>query len=368
MAVPPIDLKQQHEALIPEILGKFEDIMRSGGFILGPEVLKLEEALCQYLGVKHAIGVSSGTDALIAAMMAMGIGVGDEVITSPFTFFASGGSIARLGAKPVFIDIDPVSFNLDPNLIEAAITQNTKAIMPVQLYGLSADMDAVNAIAKKHNLKVIEDAAQSIGSKYNGKMAGGHGDVGCLSFYPTKNLSAMGDAGACVTNDDELAGRIRQIRLHGQSSTYFHDTIGGNFRIDAMQAAVLNVKLPLLDGYAANRRKSAARYNELLKDLPIVTPAESDKCEHVYNQYTIRVLDGKRDALMAHLKENQIAFGMFYPLPLHLQPCFAYLGGKEGDLIHSEQASKEVMSLPNFPEMSKTQQDEVVTAIREFFS
>ena len=365
MTVPLLDLKDQHLDLLPQVLAKLEELIRSGKFVLGDYVEAFETQLAEYCGTAHAVGLSSGTDALLAAMMAMDIGPGDEVIVPTFTFFATAGCVSRLGATPVFVDIEPVSFNIDVTKIEDAITDKTKAIIPVHLFGQVAAMDAINEIACRHEISVIEDAAQAIGAADHGRKSGSIGRVGCLSFYPTKNLAAMGDAGACVTDDETLAAKIRQARLHGQTGTYQHAFIGGNFRIDAMQAVVLGLKLPKLDGWAEARRANAKRYDEALADLPITLPRELDDKYHVYNQYTIR--SEQRDALRQHLLDSGVGCNVYYPLSLHMQPCFAYCGGKLGDCPVAERACHEVLSLPIFPELSDVQQDEVIEALRAFF-
>lgn len=369
MAVPLLDLKPQHDAMADDLRGIFESALSSGRFILGPVVEKFEADLAAHCGTRHSLGVSSGTDALLLAMMAMEIGPGDEVITSPFTFFATAGCITRLGARPVFVDIDPASFNIDPRLIERAITPKTKAIMPVHLFGLAADMTPITQLAAARDLWVIEDAAQAIGAKDAGKPVGSIGDVGCLSFYPSKNLSALGDAGAVTTRDDALHARMKMLRLHGEESKYHHTYVGGNFRIDAMQAGFLGVKLPRLDNWAQRRRENAKRYDALLAATPVVTPRwDSPGKHHVMNQYTLRVPQGRRDALRKHLQSKQIGCEVYYPIPLHLQKCFASLGHRQGDFPHAELASTEVLSIPIFPELTDSQQREVASAIVEFFA
>ena len=367
MNVPPLDLSLQHEPLLPQMLETFQNIVKSGRFVLGQTVEEFESTLAHYCGATDAIGVSSGTDALLAALMAMEIGPGDEVITTPFTFFATAGSIARLGAVPVFVDIDADTFNIDPARIEEAVTDRTKAIIPVHLYGLMADMGPIMQIAQRHGLKVVEDVAQAIGAQREGANAGTAGDVGCFSFYPTKNLSAVGDAGACVTTNASLAERIRVLRVHGDTSRYCHEYIGGNFRIDALQAAMLSIKFPHLDDWNDARSCIADRYDSLLKALPVVTPIRPPQSRHVFCLYTIRVPDGKRDALAADLAANGIGYGIHYAVPLHLQACFAYLGGKAGDFPIAEQAADEVLCLPVFPGLTEQQQDQVVRTIGQFF-
>ena len=365
MKVPPLDLSWQHEPLLPQMLDAFQRIVESGRFVLGQAVEEFESQLAEYCGVAGAVGVSSGTDALLAALTAIGIGPGDEVITTPFTFFATAGSVARLGATPVFVDIDPDTFNIDPARIESAVTDRTRAIIPVHLYGLMADMDPIMAIARRHGLKVVEDVAQAMGAERAGVRAGVAGDVGCFSFYPTKVLSAMGDAGACVATDPDLLERIRVLRVHGDTGGYHHVYIGGNFRIDALQAAMLCIKLPHVEEWNEARRTLAGRYDSLLAPLPVVTPQEPPQCRHVFCLYTIRVPDGRRDALARHLKSEGIGSGLHYPTPLHLQPCFESLGGKAGDSPVAEKAAREVLCLPIFPGMTEQQQEAVAAAIGE---
>ncbi|QDU72210.1 DegT/DnrJ/EryC1/StrS family aminotransferase [Mucisphaera calidilacus] len=366
MPVPLIDLGRQHEPLMNEIRDAFERIVKNSAFILGEEVERFEQALARYAGTKYAIGVTSGTDALLMALMALDIGPGDEVITSPFTFFATAGSISRVGAKPVFIDINPRTYNLQWEMIEGAITEKTKAIMPVHLFGLSAQMDKITEIAEKHGLKVIEDAAQALGARFGDKMVGSMGDVGCYSFYPTKNLAAMGDAGALVTNDGELACRLRCIRVHGMDRADHFPEVGGNFRLDAFKAAVLALKLPHLDTYCTQRRAHADRYGQQLEALPIGTPFEAETRYHVYNQYTVRVHGGAREPLGHHLSACGIGNRVYYSIPLHLQPCYQHLGQGRGSLPNAEEAADEVLSIPVFPEMTHDEQEKVIAAIREF--
>ena len=365
MKVPPLDLSRQHEPLLPQMLDTFRRIVESGRFVLGQAVEEFESQLADYCGAAGAIGVSSGTDALLAALMALGIGPGDEVITTPFTFFATAASVARLGATPVFVDIDPDTFNIDPARIEAAVTDRTRAIIPVHLYGQMADMDPITAIARRRGLKVVEDVAQAMGAERAGARAGAIGDVGCFSFYPTKILSALGDAGACVAMDPDLLERIRVLRVHGDTGGYHHVCIGGNFRIDALQAAMLSIKFPHLDEWNEARRTLAGRYGSLLASLPVVTPHQPPECRHVFCLYTIRVPDGRRDSLVKHLRSESVGFGLHYPTPLHLQPCFENLGGKAGDFPVAEQAAREVLCLPIFPGMTEQQQEAVVAALGE---
>jgi dTDP-4-amino-4,6-dideoxygalactose transaminase len=342
--------------------------MSSARFILGPNVKQLEESVAKYSRVSYGVGVASGSDALHISLEACGIKEGDEVIVPAFTFFATAGAVARAGATPVFADIDPVTFNIDPKSIEKLITDKTKAIIPVHLYGQMADMKAIKDIADKHHLYIIEDAAQAIGAEFEGKRAGEIGATACYSFFPTKNLGAYGDAGMIVTNSEELAERSRVLRAHGSKPKYYHHVLGYNSRLDEMQAAILNVKLEHLNKWNEMRRKNAAYYTELLnKELGdrVITPVEVENRYHVYHQYTIRVKD--RDQLQQFLKDNGVATMIYYPKPLHLQPVFSDLGYKEGDLPESEKACKEALSLPMFPELSKEQQEYIVSKIKEFY-
>jgi dTDP-4-amino-4,6-dideoxygalactose transaminase len=331
----------------------------------GPKVEALEKAVAAASGCKYAVGVTSGTDALIACLMALNIGPGDEVITTPFTFFATAGSIWRLGARPVFVDIDPKTYNIDPVRIEKAITKKTKAIMPVHLFGQMADMDPIMAIANKHKLAVIEDAAQSITSEYKGRKAGSIGTFGAFSFFPSKNLGGIGDGGMCVTNDETLYKRLFILRNHGMEPKYYHKCVGGNFRLDPIQAAALLVKLPHLKAWSEARRHNADYYTRKLAGSVVGTPWISPDCYTIYNQYVIRA--PKRDALLAHLKANQIGCEIYYPVPMHLQECFASLGLKKGDFPHSEKAADEVLALPVYPELTDAMKDFVVETILGFY-
>jgi dTDP-4-amino-4,6-dideoxygalactose transaminase len=332
---------------------------------MGPALGAFERALAKRLGVRHAIGVSSGTDALLVALMALGVGPGDEVVTSPFSFFASAGVVARLGARPVFVDVDPETFCLDPARLDAAITPRTKAVEPVHLYGQCADMSEIMEIARERGVAVIEDACQAIGATYDGRPAGSLAAVAALSFYPTKNLGAAGDAGAVTTDDDALAELVRTLRIHGGLATYHHERVGGNFRMDAVQAAVLSVKLPRLDGWNARRRAIAARYAALLAGAArqgrVVLPVEARGREHVWHQYVVRVPD--RDGVRRRLAERGIATSVFYPVPLHLQECFAALGGREGDFPQAERAAREVLALPMFAELRDDEVERVAAAL-----
>ena len=378
MNVPLLDLKAQYRPLQAKLEAAVAEVFAAQAFILGPKVQSFEQACAAYCGATHAIGVSSGTDALLMALMAEGIGPGDEVITSPYTFFATAGCIARLGATPVFVDIEPRSFNLAPHLIAAKLTKKTKAIMPVHLYGRAAEMDALNALARQHKLAVIEDACQAIGTEFRGCRVGALGDYGCFSFFPTKNLGGAGDGGLITTNDPARAAKLIALRNHGMEPKYFHKIIGGNFRLDALQAVVLHVKLPHLDGWMAGRRRNAARYAKLFAAAGLTeqitlptTPcaeaghADADSCHcHVFNQYIIRV--PQRDALRAFLTERGIGTEVYYPVPLHLQECFRYLGHKPGDFPESERAAAETLALPIYPELTDAQAEAVVAALGDF--
>ncbi len=367
MNVPLLDLKAQYESLREEMMPVIEEVMASQYFINGPAVKDLESAISTYSNTAEAIGVSSGTDALLCSLMSLGVGCGDEVITTPYTFFATAGSIARSCAKPVFVDIDPDTYNIDPAKIEAAITDKTKAIMPVHLYGQLADMDPIMAIAKKHNLFVVEDAAQAIGATYKGKKAGSIGTCGCFSFFPSKNLGGLGDGGMIVTQDEELAEKIRQCRNHGSKPKYYHKWVGGNFRLDTLQAAGLMVKLKYLDQWSGKRRQNAARYNELFAGCDAITPpVVKDDNVSIYNQYIVRA--PKRDEARAFLQENSIGCEIYYPLSLHQQDCFADLGYSVGDFPVSEKAAAETLALPIFPELTDEQIQFVAEKLIEFVS
>jgi len=363
--VPLLDLKAQYLPLREEILAAIARVCDSQRFILGPETEALEKELAALIGVEHAIGVSSGTDALIVSLMALGIGPGDEVITSTFSFFATAGSIARLGATPRFVDIDPGTFNLDPAAVAKAVTPNTRAILPVHLYGLCADMDPILAIAAEKKIPVIEDACQAIGAKYKGRPAGGIGALGCFSFFPSKNLNAFGDAGLVATNDDELAARVRRLRVHGAEPKYHHREVGGNFRLDEIQAAVLRVKAPHLERWNEARRVNVARYARLFAEAgvppAVILPTEPAGIRHIYHQYVVRV--PRRDALREHLAAAGIGCEIYYPVPLHQQVCFADLRYRTGEFPVAEASSKHVLALPIYPELTEAQQREVVGAI-----
>jgi dTDP-4-amino-4,6-dideoxygalactose transaminase len=365
--IPLLDLTRYDAELKADIGRAVEKVFASGRFVLGPANGAFEEALAETLGVKHAIGVSSGTDALLVSLMALGIGPGDEVVTSPFSFFASAGVVARLGARPVFVDIEPGTFNLDASKLEKSLTPRTRAIQPVHLYGQCADMETILDIGWRRGIPVVEDACQAIGATCGGRIAGTLGKLGALSFYPTKNLGAAGDAGAVITNDDGLAELLRRLRVHGSMVTYHHDRVGGNFRMDALQAAVLGVKLPHLPVWNERRRAIAKRYGELLADAAraekVVLPVEAPGRRHVYHQYVVRVHD--RDAVRKRLTERGVATSVFYPIPLHLQDCFQVLGGREGDFPQAEKAAREVLALPMFPELTDAEVERVAEVLRE---
>ena len=364
MQVPLLDLKAQYATIKDEIKAAIDEVLESQYFILGPKVQKFEEEIADYCNVQHAVGVASGSDALLLALMAIDIGYGDEVITTPYTFFATAGSISRLGAKPVFVDIDPKTYNINPNLIEERITDKTKAIIPVHLYGQCADMDPILEIGKKYNLCIIEDTAQAIGAEYKVRKAGSMGDMGCLSFFPSKNLGGYGDGGMVITNHADLAEKIRVLRAHGAKPKYYHSLIGLNSRLDALQAVVLSVKLKYLDGWSRARRQNAENYNHLFSDTNVVTPYVELYNYHIYNQYIIRV--GKRNELQAFLKERNIGTEIYYPVSLHLQECYADLGYLKGDFPESEEAAQETLALPIYSELTEEQQTTVADAIKEF--
>ena len=349
MNVKLLDLQAQYLPLRQEIRRAIDEVCDAQALILGPHVERFERELAAYCGTRHAIGVSSGTDALLCALMALGVGPGDEVICPSFTFFATAGSVARLGATPVFADIDAATFNVDPADVARKVTGRTKAIMPVHLFGQVARMEPINAVAREHGIPVVEDAAQAIGAKRNGKRACSLGFAGCLSFYPTKNLGAFGDAGAICTSDDAFAEKCRKLRVHGSGHTYHHEMIGGMFRLAAVQAAVLSVKLKYLEGWHEARRKNAALYDQLLRGGKVVTPRIEEGNWSVYNQYVVRVPD--RDRVKQRLADKGVGSGVYYPLPLHLQDCFAYLGVREGTLPETERACREVLALPVYPEL-----------------
>lgn len=365
MQVPLLDLKPQYQQIKDELLPKLMEVIENQAFILGPNVEKVEKELAAYIGTKFAVGCSSGTDALLLALMALDIKEGDEVITTPYTFFATAGSIARTGAKPVFVDIEPDTFLMDVKKIEAKISLKTKAIMPVHLFGQCVDMKPLMELAKKYNLKVIEDSAQAIGAEYNGQKAGTMGDMGCFSFFPSKNLGCFGDGGLVTTNDEALYERLKGLRVHGGQKQYQHLEIGLNARLDALQAVVISTKLPYLDSWTEGRRKNAEFYNHQFKNNDkIVTPTAKSDCKHIYNQYVIRCLN--RDALKTYLTEKGIGSAIYYPLSLHQQKCFENLGYHEGSFPNSEKAAKETLALPIFPDLTPEQLQYVADTINAF--
>ena len=367
MNVPLVDINLQYLSIKDELQQAVLRVLDSGKFISGqgPDVAELEKQIAAYCGVKRASGLITGSDALLMMLVAAGIRPGDEVITTPFTFFGTAGAIVRAGARPVFCDIDPNTYNIDPNKIEPLITPRTRAILPVHLYGQCAEMDAINAVAARHGLMVFEDAAQAIGSLYRGRKSCALSKAGILSFYPTKNLSGIGEGGMLLTDDEQLATHADCLRNHGQSGAYLHSEIGWNCRLSAIQAAGLLVRLPHLDGWNEQRRRNAARYNEAFAAWPIQTPLAQPHVRHTYHLYVIGV-DG-RDALQQHLKATGVGCGVYYPLPLHLQPCFSFLGGKPGGLPVAERASGRVLALPVFPELMEEQREYVVQSVTEFF-
>jgi len=364
MKVELLDLKAQYQTIEANVKKTVDELLKKQIFILGEEVKMLEEKIAQYSGTKSAVGCASGSDALLLSLMAFDIKTGDEVITTPFTFFATAGAIHRTGAKIVFVDIDPKTYNIDVNKIEEKITKKTKAIIPVHLFGQCADMDPILKLAQKHKLKVIEDAAQSIGALYKGKKAGSMGDTGCLSFFPSKNLGGYGDGGMVLTNDGKIDDKLKMLRVHGSKDRYFHSMVGFNSRLDTIQAAILIVKFKYLDKWNNERRQKAEIYNRLFKGSKVITPYIEQYNESVFNQYVIRV--EKRDELIKYLKENEVGCAVYYPLSLHLQVCFNELGYKEGDFPESEKASKEVLALPVYPELSLEKQEFVAKLVRGF--
>ena len=370
MQVPLLDLKEQNDALRPEIERALGRVLDTNAFILGEEVAELESKLADYCGVKHAIGCASGSDALLLAMMAYDIGPGDEVITTPYSFFATVSAITRLGATPIFVDIDPDTYNINVDQVEAKITERTKAVQPVHLYGQCAETARLVEICSARGIAVIEDAAQAIGADDNGVRAGNIGDIGCFSFYPSKNLGGMGDGGFMTTNDDDIAEKLRALRVHGSKERYHHKWVGLNSRLDGFQGAVLRVKLPHLDRWSAARKANADRYREAFQNAglgeSIGLPVERDDCRHIYNQFVVRV-PAYRDELREFMTDNGVGTDIYYPIPLHLQECFAFLGGEPGDLPESEHAARETLALPVFPELRPEQLEHVVETIRRFF-
>jgi len=370
MKVPLLDLQAQHETIRDEMRVAVERVFDSQQFILGGEVQVFEEEIARYSQTKFAVGCNSGSDALLLALMSCGVGAGDEVITTPFSFFATAGYIVRLGARPVFVDIDEPTYNINPALVAAAITERTKAIMPVHLYGQCAEMTPLIELGAQRNIPIVEDAAQAIGAEDLRRRAGSMGAIGCLSFYPSKNLGAAGDGGMLVTNDLDHARRLHMLRVHGEEKKYFHRVVGINSRLDALQAAVLRVKLPHLDGWSLARQRNAQQYELMFGDAGLVDqiglPFVRTGARHIFHQFVIRVRDGRRDALREHLRERDVGTDIYYPLPLHLQECFADLGYKVGDFPVAEAAAQETLALPIYPELTPDQQDYVVNSIREF--
>jgi dTDP-4-amino-4,6-dideoxygalactose transaminase len=386
--VPLLDLQAQYETIRDEVRRAVDGVFDSQHFVLGAEVQALEEEIARYSQTKFAIGCASGSDALLLALMSCGVSADDEVITTPFSFFATAGAIARLGARPVFVDIEERTFNLDPSLVSAAITSRTKAIMPVHLYGQCTEMDPLIEIGRSadipvgglpaslpvshsHDIPIIEDAAQAIGAQDRGRRAGSMGTIGCFSFYPSKNLGGAGDGGMLVTNDLEHARRLHMLRVHGEETKYHHKVIGINSRLDALQAAVLRAKLPYLEEWTTGRQRKAQQYELMFADAglseQVEVPYVRSNARHIFHQFVIRVRDGRRDALREHLRERGVGTDVYYPVPLHLQECFAYLGYKEGDFPVAEQAAKETLALPVYPELTDEQQDHVVNMIGKFF-
>jgi dTDP-4-amino-4,6-dideoxygalactose transaminase len=369
-SVPLLDLKAQYTKIRDEIEPVVKEVIESQYFIMGPKVKEFEENIAKYCNVKHALGVSSGTDAILMALMALNIKPGNEVITTTYSFFATAGCISRLNAIPVFVDINPETYNIDPALIEEKITKKTKAIVPVHLYGQMADMDPILKIAKKHNLKVIEDAAQAVGSEYkDGKRAGSIGDMGCFSFFPSKNLGGFGDGGLITTNNDELFERLTYLRNHGAHPKYFHKMIGGNFRLDALQAAVLNVKIKYLDSWTEGRQKNADYYDQGIiqrsLDKHIKIPKRLTGYRHIFNQYILQMKE--RDALLKHLQNNNIGCEIYYPVTFNNQECFEYLGYKKGEFPVAEKAADETIAIPIYPELTADQKEYILDSIKKFY-
>ncbi len=369
--IPFLDLGRQHQPLRQQVLDALAQVYDSGAFVLGPEVQKLEAAFAQYCRVPHAIGCASGSDALLLALMALEVGPGDEVILPSFTFFSTASAVTRLGARPVFADIEPNTFTIDPGHVARLITARTKVVLPVHLFGQCADMEALGRLAAQAGLAIVEDCAQSIGAQWDGMFCGSMGEIGCFSFYPTKNLGGAGDGGMLTTRCDDLAQRLRLLRVHGMHPRYYHKLIGINSRLDSFQAAVLNVKFPYLEQWTAARQANAARYQELFTqaglDQMLVLPKAHPRSRHVWNQYVIRVPEGRRDALRAYLAEAKIGTEIYYPLGLHQQECFQFLGYRPGELPETERAAQEVLALPIFPELTPAEQERIVAAIADFY-
>ncbi|WP_028776627.1 DegT/DnrJ/EryC1/StrS family aminotransferase [Shimazuella kribbensis] len=363
--IPLLDLTEQYNGIREEVRDAIDRVLESGHYILGPETKAFEAEVAEFCGVKHAIGVGNGTDALQLVLDAAGVKEGDEVITTPFTFFASAEVVSQLKATPVFVDIDPKTYNLDVEQLKKAITPKTKAIIPVHIFGQPAEMDQIMELADEHNIFVLEDAAQAIGSEFKGKRIGSWGHAATFSFFPTKNLGGYGDGGMIVTNDDELAAKLRILRVHGSSPKYYHSMIGYNSRLDEIQAAALRIKLRHLDDWNNARAEKAEYYNKKLAELPIVTPHHAENRKHIYHLYNVQTED--REGLMAHLKENGIASGIYYPLPLHLQEVYKELGYKEGDLPNAETISQKIFALPLYPELEEETIDHIVQVVRNYF-
>ena len=369
MNVPLLDLQAQYASLRDDLRPAIERVLESQRFVLGDEVRRLESSVAEYCQARYAVGCASGSDSLLLALMALDVGAGDEIVTTPFSFFATGSCIARLGALPVFVDIDPATYNLDVSQVADVITPRTKAIIPVHIYGQCAEMDPLLALGERHGIPVVEDAAQAIGATDHGRLAGSMGAIGCFSFYPTKNLGGAGDGGIITTNDEQLEQRLKRLRTHGGITEYMHNEVGINSRLDELQAAVLNVKLPHLDTWSNQRAQRAAVYTELLEQanlsFEVTTPFVRPDCRHIFHQYVIRV-PRYRDRLMEHLKERGVGTKVYYPIPLHLQECFSYLGYKQGAFPEAERAAAETFALPAYPELSEEQQAYVVDAIKSF--
>jgi len=366
MQVPLLDLKREYAVVKSDVDAAVHAVLDHGKFILGPEVKELEEKIAAFIGSEHAVGVASGSDALVLALRACGVGPGDEVVTTTFSFFASAGSVTRVGGKPVFVDIDPETYNLDPQQLSAAVTDRTKAIMPVHLFGQTADMDPINEIARAGKIKVIEDAAQALSAEYKGRKAGTLGDLACFSFFPSKNLGCAGDGGMITTGGQELAEMLRVLRVHGSKPKYYYKITGYNSRLDSLQAAILLAKFPHLEKWSDARRKHADIYDRELAGVgDLELPKRLPECRHIFNQYTIAT--GRRDDLMAHLKDKQVGHAIYYPVPLHLQECYADLGHREGDLPHSEKRAKQVLSIPVYPYLTESEQSYIIESIKGFF-
>jgi dTDP-4-amino-4,6-dideoxygalactose transaminase len=365
MRVKLLDLVPQYRAIEEQVKAAIDEVASTQMFILGPTVERFEREFAAYCGTDHAVGVASGSDALLLSLMACGVGEGDEVITTPYTFFSTVSSITRLGARPRFADIDPVTYNIDPESVRRLLGERTKAILPVHLFGQTVDMDEIMSCASEKSMPVIEDACQSVGAVYKGRKAGSLGTAGCFSFFPSKNLGGFGDGGMVTTDDEAFAARLRSLRMHGSRQRYYHDEVGLNSRLDAIQAAVLSVKLRHLDGWNEGRRRNARRYTEAFAGAGgIIPPAEAEGCTSVFNQYVVRA--GRRDDLMRFLGEREIGCEIYYPVPLHLQECFAFLDGGEGDCPEAERAADETLALPVYPELTLEQLDYVVETVLEF--